>query len=265
MTASARSALDYGDLLARLADVVYAVDVGGLFTYINPAGARVFGRGADDIIGRHFSLAVDPSALTDTAEHFRRGIEDPETHPFFETRILRPDGEVRELEIHAGSLYRDGELVGRQGVGRDITELRRLQEELAAKTSRLALLEDQQRAAMDVYRRLNLVAGHVASDPARAERALDAVEASLRSETARSWGLQDDLDIIRLVADGFSNQEIAARVHLSVHTVKDRVSRIVTALGARSRAGVASRASEAGLLLAHSPHADPTASQSADE
>lgn len=264
MTSSARSALDYEDLLARLADVVYAVDVDGRFRYVNPAGARVFGRQADAIVGRHFSLVVEPGALADTAEHFRRGIEDPKTHPFFETRILRPDGEVRELEIHAGSLYRSGALIGRQGVGRDITELRRLQEELAEKTSRLALLEDQQRAAMDVYRRLNLVAGHVASDPARAERALDAVEVSFRSETARAWGLQDDLEIIRLVADGYSNQEISARVHLSVHTVKDRVSRIVTALGARSRAGVASRASDAGLLLAHSPRAGTTASPSAD-
>ena len=248
MTASDRPALDFRDLLARLADVVYAVDVEGRFTYVNPAGARVFGREADQIIGQHFSLVVEPDSLSDTAEHFRRGIEGPDTNPFFETRILRPDGDTRELEIHAGSLYRDGTLIGRQGVGRDITELRRLQEELAEKTSRLAMLEDQQRAAMDAYRRLNLMVGQVASDPARAERALDAVEASLRMEAARSLGLQDDLEIIRLIADGYSNQEISARVHLSVHTVKDRVSRIVTALRARSRAGVASRATEAGLL-----------------
>ncbi|SMX89779.1 PAS domain S-box-containing protein [Brevibacterium sp. Mu109] len=253
VTASDRSALDFEDLLARLADVVYAVDVGGRFTYVNPAGSRVFGREPDEIVGAHFSLVIEPGALADTAEHFRRGIEGPETNPFFETRILRPNGEVRELEIHAGSLYRRGRLVGRQGVGRDITELRRLQEELAEKTSRLALLEDQQRAAMDVYRRLNLVAGQVVSDPARAGRALDAVEDSFQLETARSLGLQDDLEIIRLVSDGYSNQEISERVHLSVHTVKDRVSRIVTALDARSRAGVASRAAEAGVLRAHPP------------
>ncbi|GAA4513979.1 PAS domain S-box protein [Brevibacterium yomogidense] len=248
MTASDRPALDFRDLLARLADVVYAVDIEGRFTYVNPAGARVFGRNADDIVGQHFSLVVEPDSLSDTAEHFRRGIEGPDTNPFFETLILRPDGDTRELEIHAGSLYHDGTLIGRQGVGRDITELRRLQEELAEKTSRLAMLEDQQRAAMDAYRRLNLMAGQVASDPARAERALDAVEASLRVEAARCLGLQDDLEIIRLVADGHSNQEISEQVHLSVHTVKDRVSRIVTALRARSRAGVASRAAEAGLL-----------------
>ncbi|WP_017605927.1 PAS domain S-box protein [Nocardiopsis alkaliphila] len=248
MSTSERPALDYQDLLARLADVVYAVDVEGRFTYVNPAGARIFGRQAEELMGRHFSVVVDPDSLPDTAEHFRLGMEDPQRNPFFETRIRRPDGQVRELEVHAGSMYRDGELIGRQGVGRDITELRRLQEELAEKTSRLALLDDQQRAAMDVYRRLNLMAGQVAIDPARVERALEAVEGSFRLETARSLGLHEDLEIIRLVADGYSNQEISDRVHLSVHTVKDRVSRIVTKLGARSRAGVAVRATEAGLL-----------------
>ena len=74
------------------------------------------------------------------------------------------------------------------------------------------------------------------------------MESSLQLETARVMGLQDDLEIIALIADGYSNQEISDHVHLSVHTVKDRVSRITTRLGARSRAAVATRATEAGLL-----------------
>lgn len=240
--------LDYRDLVARLADVVYAVDVDGRFTYINPAGERIFGWEVDQLVGQHFSRVVAPGALPETLEHFRLGIESADPGRYFETRILQPDGQVREMEIHAGNMYQDGRLVGRQGVGRDITELRRLQENLARKTSRLELLEEQQRAALEVYRRLNLMVGQAAADPDRAELALEAVEKSLQLETARAMGLQDDLELIRLIADGYSNPEISERVHLSVHTVKDRVSRVITKLGARSRAGVAARATEAGLL-----------------
>lgn len=242
--------LDYQDLLARIADVVYAVDVEGRFTYINPAGERIFGWDVTDLIGEHFARVIDPDAMEETAEHFRRGLASADPGRYFETRILQPDGQVRDLEIHAGNIYRDGRLIGRQGVGRDMTELRRLQENLATKTSRLELLEEQQRAALEVYRRLNLMVGRVGGDPERTGQALDAVEKSLQLETARAMGLQDDLEIIALIADGYSNQEISDRVHLSVHTVKDRVSRIVTKLGARSRAAVATRATETGLLQA---------------
>lgn len=243
--------LDYQDLLARLADVVYAVDVEGRFTYINPAGERIFGWAVAELIGQHFAKVIDRRALAETAEHFRLGLESADPGRFFETQILQPDGQVRDLEIHAGNIYQDGRLVGRQGVGRDMTELRRLQENLATKTSRLELLEEQQRSALEVYRRLNLMVGQAGGDPGRTEEALGAVERSLQLETARAMGLQDDLEIIALIADGYSNQEISDQVHLSVHTVKDRVSRIITKLGARSRAGVATRASEAGVLRTH--------------
>ena len=55
--------LDYRDLLARLADVVYAVDTDGRFTYINPAGERIFGWDLADLIGEHFAKVIDPDAL----------------------------------------------------------------------------------------------------------------------------------------------------------------------------------------------------------
>ncbi|WP_174188092.1 PAS domain S-box protein [Nocardia barduliensis] len=244
--------LDYEDLLARLVDVVYVLDTQGCFLYLNRAGTELFGRSLEDLIGHHLSTVVAPDALQTALDHFHRGIANPGTNPYFETRILRPDGEIRELEIHAGSVLRDGHVIGRQGIGRDITEIKRLQTELADKTSRLALIEDQQRAAMDIYHRLSFLSSQVSHQPHNLERVLDIVEDTFRTDAARSAGMDDtDIAIIELVADGYSNQEIADRVHLSVHTIKDRVGRIITRLDARSRAGVATRAMAAGLLPAH--------------
>lgn len=247
-------ALDFEGLLARLVDVVYVLDTDGRFLYLNGAGVELFGRPFDELIGCHFSVTIAPDALATTLDHFRRGITNPGTSPYFETRILRPDGRIHEVEIHAGSVVREGRIIGRQGIARDITELKRLQSELADKTSRLALIEDRQRAAMDVYRRLSLLSEQVPAQPRHIERALDLVEQTFKAEVAREAGMDDtDLAIIELVADGCSNQEIADQVHLSVHTVKDRVGRIITRLGARSRAGVATRALSAGLLHTHRP------------
>ncbi|WP_280370168.1 PAS domain S-box protein [Nocardia wallacei] len=247
-------ALDYEGLLERLVDVVYVLDTEGRFLYLNRAGIELFGRPLDELLGQHFTKVIAPDARQTALDQFHRGIANPGTSPYFETRILRPDGQIREMEIHAGSVLRNGRIIGRQGIGRDITEIRRLQTELADKTSRLAIIEDQQRAAMDIYRRLSFLSSQVSSQPHHIERVLDIVETTFKTEVARNAGMDDtDIAIIELLADGYSNQEIAERVHLSVYTIKDRVGRIITRLNARSRAGVATRALAAGLLPSHHP------------
>ncbi|MCM3658172.1 helix-turn-helix transcriptional regulator [Agromyces mediolanus] len=47
--------------------------------------------------------------------------------------------------------------------------------------------------------------------------------------------------VAELVADGHSNRDIAAQLHLSPRTVETHVSRILRKTGVRSRAGIARR------------------------
>ncbi|MFF7203207.1 MULTISPECIES: response regulator transcription factor [unclassified Streptomyces] len=55
-------------------------------------------------------------------------------------------------------------------------------------------------------------------------------------------------DVLVLVAEGLSNNDIATRVHLSTGTVKDHVSAILTKLEVASRVQAALLAERAGLL-----------------
>jgi DNA-binding NarL/FixJ family response regulator len=57
-----------------------------------------------------------------------------------------------------------------------------------------------------------------------------------------------ETDILRLLAQGHTNREIAARLHLSEGTVKNHVSRILTRLALRDRTQAALRARDLGLL-----------------
>jgi DNA-binding NarL/FixJ family response regulator len=56
-------------------------------------------------------------------------------------------------------------------------------------------------------------------------------------------------EILGLVAEGLSNDEIAARLYLSPLTTKTHVSRILTKLDARDRAQLVVIAYESGLVI----------------
>ena len=57
-----------------------------------------------------------------------------------------------------------------------------------------------------------------------------------------------ELEILRLIGDGLKNQEIAKRLYLSVHTVKNHVHNILERLGVKSRWSAVAHASEKGWL-----------------
>lgn len=57
-----------------------------------------------------------------------------------------------------------------------------------------------------------------------------------------------EIDVLRLIARGSTNREIAGRLYLSEGTVKNHISRILTRLGLRDRTQAAVYARDHGLL-----------------
>jgi two-component system response regulator DevR len=87
-----------------------------------------------------------------------------------------------------------------------------------------------------------VIASRVA--PAILAAARQAAEAPSRTPTLNAR----QREVLRLVAEGLSNREIAARTHLSEYTVKGYVEEILERLGARNRVHAAIVATKQGLI-----------------
>jgi DNA-binding NarL/FixJ family response regulator len=70
------------------------------------------------------------------------------------------------------------------------------------------------------------------------------------TQSSNSWKRLTDreIQILKLMAEGYSNQQIAECLYISVSTVKNHSARLFTKLGAKNRTGAVIKAMEIGLL-----------------
>lgn len=244
---------DYRDLIEAAGDIIYTLDLDGRFTYVNAASIRLMGRPAEALIGQHFDSVLAPHSRMVARNHFTRGLAGDDRYPFFEVELMTPEGVSTFVEVRAASLYRDGELIGRQGIARDIGELKALQARVSERSRRVSLLEEQARIAMSLYARLASFASDGGDGSGTASEAdvlaLRQTRASLQRAEAERLGLSDsDLQIIALLADGRSNRDIAGVICRSENTVKDRLKRLMQRLQVHSRTEVVAAAARLGLI-----------------
>jgi DNA-binding NarL/FixJ family response regulator len=106
-------------------------------------------------------------------------------------------------------------------------------------------LDNLVRAIESVHR------GETCVQPAVTERILQGlgkVQSSFDSDPQPEDLSEKELEILRLMAGGYSNREIAASIHKSEGTVKNQVSSILGKLGVRDRTRAVLRAISLGLL-----------------
>lgn len=247
-TTAPRFEPDYRALVAAAGDVIYTLDLDGRFTSVNPAALRLLEYAAEEMLGRNFIDFLTPESAELARRHFHQALEGTENTPFFDVDARAKSGRLVHLEVRAGSLYQDGARVGRQGIARDISELRALQAQVADKSARLALLEERARIAMNLYARIASLTredGGAASP----DHALRQVQEAVVRASGDKLGLTAfDLRVLELLAKGRSNREIADAVHRSPYTVKDHLKKIMQRLGATRRAELVATALGMGLI-----------------
>jgi PAS domain S-box-containing protein len=239
---------DFEALIEAAGDLIYSIDIEGRYTWCNQAAIRVFGYDPEELMGKPFGSILTPASAALAYRHFSEALAGKDISPLFEVEGVRQDGTIVHLEVRAGNLFRDGVIVGRQGIARDINEVKALQAQVTEKSQRMTLLEDRTRIVMSMYARL----AEMVSDTGTlgsGDETLKEIHSTLHRISADKLGLSAlDVKILGMLAKGHSNDEIAALTYRSPHTVKGYVKKIMQRLGAKRRAEAAACAIRLGLV-----------------
>ena len=142
-------------------DIVYTLDLGGVFTYVSPAWTPILGHGPDDVVGRSFDDFVHPDDVAACRRFLETVTREGVARAGVEYRVFHADGGTRVHSSNAAPLWGDdGAVSGYLGIARDITDA------VQARMRIDALLEEKDLLLREVHHRvknnLTTVAGLLA-------------------------------------------------------------------------------------------------------
>jgi PAS domain S-box-containing protein len=119
-------------ILQAAPDPVYALDTEGRFTLVNDAMVELLGYERETLVGAHVSTVVPEADVARGLELVEQLKTSDTRYETLETQVETADGIPRILEINITLLTgEDGEVVGRVGVCRDVTDLRESERRLS--------------------------------------------------------------------------------------------------------------------------------------
>jgi two-component system sensor histidine kinase/response regulator len=131
----------FRDLFDNANDLIYTHDLAGNFTSLNRAGENITGYNFEETLRMNIAQMVAPDDLALAREMITRKVTDG-TATAYEINIITKDGQKRTLEVSTRLIVQNGQPVGVQGIARDITERKRIEESLLESEERFRDLFD---------------------------------------------------------------------------------------------------------------------------
>lgn len=119
----------YRQLVETARDLIFTLSTEGIVVSMNNALSHATGWVVEDWLGKHYSETLPDEAKEEAEAQFARAISG-ERLPLFELPLRTKDGGLITMEVTVTPLTDEGQIVGLFGVGRDVTDRKRMESEL---------------------------------------------------------------------------------------------------------------------------------------
>jgi two-component system, cell cycle sensor histidine kinase and response regulator CckA len=119
----------YRDLVENAHDIIYSHDLKGNYTSVNKAGEATTGYTREEALKLNLVDTVAPEWRDKAKDMMRRKLEG-ERVTAYEMELIAKDGRRVAVEVNTKLVYANGKPVAVQGIARDVTERKQLEEQL---------------------------------------------------------------------------------------------------------------------------------------
>jgi len=143
----------FRSIAEQTSDLIFITDASGIITYVSPSAFSMFGYTVEEMQGRPFMNFLPQDEIPRAFEQFNYTVTSGERTVTFLLRMKRKDGVIINGEINASMLLENGRPAGTQGIIRDVTGRKKVEEVLVESEERLRQYIDIAGVAMLVLDR----------------------------------------------------------------------------------------------------------------
>lgn len=120
----------YRELYEKANDAIYTHDLQGNFTSMNEAGLRFLGYSHQELLSMNMAQLLSPEDVAQAQQMVQRKLSGDLTNTIYEMRVRTKEGKYLTAEISSTLIYQEGTPIGVQGIARDMTERKRMEEQI---------------------------------------------------------------------------------------------------------------------------------------
>jgi PAS domain S-box-containing protein len=135
----------YEELFTNASDAIWVHDIDGKIVIANKACEKVTGYSPDELIGKSVSEIMPPDALSIARETKTKLMKGQSIDQRYDQRFIKKDGSEAIIELFTRLIRVDGKPVAFQNIARDVTEERRLRDNLRLQIHETLMAQEEER------------------------------------------------------------------------------------------------------------------------